>query len=225
MNENFNIDIAAILADKPLGTKLWSDTFGEVTFEKVTHKRPYCLQIRSYEGSLIEITRTGHYFDDAKGCAPCIVPSKEMRDWKKFAWKKGDVLKAGVGNLCIFDSWESDNYTEFHAKFATPNYSGALLKTKEWNNIEETKGGKLNLETLEIEKKQIVDLPKEEKKCEFQPFDKVLVRNLDEDEWKPDFFSKYYSVEEEFGCISGMLWKQCIPYEGNEKMTFTDSPF
>ena len=324
MNENF-IDIAAILADKPLGTKLWSDTFGEVELKDVTIDKgngyPIFLATKVYDETLY-LDTFGRYYKNTDCLLPCIVPSKEMRDWKKFAWKKGDVLKAGVDNLCIFDSLESDNYTEFHAKFATPNYSGALLKTKEWtketnediikqyiSNIEDIKGGKLNLSTLEIEKplqfkdgdiltfcgfififknmhdsmvyshvscdtdfkdcirlnadkpfasnifiadfkyateeekqrlfdalakkgkqwdaekKAIVDLPKEEKKCKFQPFDKVLVRNLDEDEWKPDFFSKYYSVEEEFGCISGMLWKQCIHYEGNEKMAFTDSPF
>ena len=87
-----------------------------------------------------------------------------MQDWSKFAWKKGDVLSCGVDNLCIFKKWENDEYTEFDAEFVTPDYSGAILKTKDWVNvtnentikqyiskIEEVKGGKLNLETLEIE--------------------------------------------------------------------------
>lgn len=88
-----------------------------------------------------------------------------MRDWSKFAWKKGDVLSCGVDNLCIFEKWANEEYTEFYAKFVTPNYSGNTFKTEKWSketneavikqyisNIEEFKGGKLNLTTLEIEK-------------------------------------------------------------------------
>ena len=163
------LNIAEILKDKPEGIKLWSDTFGEVNLKDVTiDKRngyPIFLATKVYDETLY-LDTFGRYYKNTDCLLPCIVPSKEMRDWEKFAWKKGDVLKAGVDNLCFFDSWESDDYTEFHAKFATPNYSGALLKTKEWtketnedtikqyiSNIEEFKGGKFNFYTLEIEKK------------------------------------------------------------------------
>ena len=90
-----------------------------------------------------------------------------MRDWAKFSWKKGDVLSCGVDNICIFEKWENEEYTEFYAKFVTPNYSGNTFKTEKWSketneavikqyisNIEKFKGGKLNLTTLEIEKTQ-----------------------------------------------------------------------
>ena len=166
--ENKELNIAEILKGKPKGTKLWSDTFGNVTLKDVTISKsggyPIFLTTNINDEALY-LDMFGRYHKNVDGVRPCIVPSKEMRDWEKFAWKKGDVLKAGVDNLCIFDSWESDNYTEFHAKFATPNYSGALLKTKEWtketnediikqyiSKIEDIKGGKLNLSTLEIEK-------------------------------------------------------------------------
>ena len=90
-----------------------------------------------------------------------------MRDWEKFSWKNGDALYCGVDNICIFEKWANEEYTEFYAKFVTPNYSGNTFKTEKWSketneavikqyisNIEEFKGGKLNLTTLEIEKPQ-----------------------------------------------------------------------
>ena len=102
-----------------------------------------------------------------------------MRIWDKFAWKKGDALSCGVDNLCIFEKWANEEYTEFYAKFVTPNYSGNTFKTEKWSketneevikqyisNIEEFKGGKLNLTTLEIEKTQ----------PEFKDGDVVFVR-------------------------------------------------
>ena len=92
-------------------------------------------------------------------------PSKEMRSWEKFAWKKGDVLRCGVDNLCIFESWANNNYTEFNAMYVTHSYANSTCPTKMWtketneeiikqyiSKIEEIKGGKLNLRTFTIEK-------------------------------------------------------------------------
>lgn len=155
-----NINIVEILKDKPVNTKLYSLIFGDVylsficaDFVIVKHhgtSADYQLNAKLYD------------YDEAE---PSLFPSKEMRDWSKFAWKKGDVLSCGVDNLCIFEKWDNEDYTEFKAIFATPNYSGATFKTEKWSketneavikqyisNIEKFKGGKLNLATLEIEK-------------------------------------------------------------------------
>lgn len=86
-----------------------------------------------------------------------------MRDWEKFAWKKGDVLVNSRGLKILFDRWANDNYTSFYAKtinlgedaFLDTNLH-TLASEKEAKSfikcIEERLGGKLNLETLEIEK-------------------------------------------------------------------------
>ena len=165
--ENQELNIAEILKDKPKGIKLWSPLFGNVTLKGVDTSRVVLpiLTKAKWEDTQ-KFTKEGHFYCTYKDVECMLFPSKEMRDWEKFAWKKGDVLKAGVDNLCFFDSWESDNYTEFHAKFATPHYSGETFETKVWaketnediikqyiSKIEEIKGGKLNLSTLEIEKK------------------------------------------------------------------------
>lgn len=98
-----------------------------------------------------------------------LIPSREMHDWSKFAWKKGDLLVNSCGFQCIFKEWASDDYTKFNgcysnsrdgyedvsnaetAKFDKLNHNIAYGYVRE---IERKLGGKLNLETLEIEKSQ-----------------------------------------------------------------------
>lgn len=91
-----------------------------------------------------------------------------MQDWSKFAWKKGDVL-ADEERFVIFKGFENDDYTEFFAPFEYNNNNNNIFRqdlgliTNEFRKvnddiaqevikkIEEHYGGKLNLETLEIE--------------------------------------------------------------------------
>lgn len=56
-------------------------------------------------------------------------------------------------------------------------------------------------------------------KPQFKPFDKVLVRDDNEADWKCDFFSNI-SNSGYYHCINAG-WKQCIPYEGNEHLLGT----
>ena len=256
------INIAEILRNKPHGVKLYSPIFGDCTYcyvredtNDICVKRPYnVMSFFNFEG----------LYNTAGECL--LFPSKEMRNWSKFAWKKGDALSCGVDNLCIFEKWANKEYTEFYAKFVTPNYSGNTFKTEKWSketneavikqyisNIEEFKGGKLNLTTLEIEKTQpefkdgdIVFVEsnvhdtylatEEEKKqffsalankgkawdsekkkvvnlkpkCEFKPFDKVVVRCSEADRWSIDFFS--YKVHNGYICTGDAWFGYCLPY-------------
>ena len=56
-------------------------------------------------------------------------------------------------------------------------------------------------------KKQIVDL---KPKCEFKPFDKVLVRNYYNEVWKCDFYRT--NIGDIYACIVNGNYLQCIPY-------------
>lgn len=155
------INIADILKDKPVGLKFYSNTFGYISFNGVHKDKVYFF---SEDTNAHSVKPNGKLYDDGE----CVVfPSKEMRDWSKFAWKKGDVLMADLDNICIFDKWNNDEYTEFDAAFVTPDYRSDVLKTKYWHKvigvnvirryiskIERNNGGKLNLTTLEIEKAQ-----------------------------------------------------------------------
>ena len=162
------INIAEILKDKPQGTKLYSSACGKCKLEEVDDKSFkisfYNSKFGFMNGGEGYLDKNGKLYDDGE----CVVfPSKEMRDWSKFAWKKGDVLMADLDNICIFDKWNNDEYTEFDAAFVTPDYRSDVLKTKYWHKvigvnvirryiskIERNNGGKLNLTTLEIEKAQ-----------------------------------------------------------------------
>lgn len=59
----------------------------------------------------------------------------------------------------------------------------------------------------------------QESKHQLKPFDKVLVRDSDEEEWECSLFSH---IDEEglYYCVSAW-WFQCIPYEGNEHLLGT----
>lgn len=59
----------------------------------------------------------------------------------------------------------------------------------------------------------------QESKHQFKPFDKVLVRDRDEQEWVCNLFS-HIDEEDCYVCV-GSWWLQCIPYEGNEHLLET----
>lgn len=155
------INVAKILKDKPVGLKLYSNTFGYISFNVVHKDKIYFLSEDDYTHS---VKSNGKMYDDGE----CVIfPSKEMRDWEKFSWKKGDVLAGAFGALCIFDKWANDDYTRFDAKFVTPKSRGTTFEVEDWckitneacirqyiRDIEEDNGGKLNLTTLEVEKHQ-----------------------------------------------------------------------
>lgn len=55
---------------------------------------------------------------------------------------------------------------------------------------------------------------------EFKPFDKVLVKDHDEDsEWRCSLFS--HKNEDGLYICVGSIFEQCIPYEGNEHLLGT----
>lgn len=65
-------------------------------------------------------------------------------------------------------------------------------------------------------KKAIVDL---KSKVEFKPFDKVLVRDFESQEWQVRLFS--YKDSDSYYCCNGCSWNQFIPYIGNESLLVT----
>lgn len=67
----------------------------------------------------------------------------------------------------------------------------------------------------------------ETNKIDFKPFDRVLVRDMNDEEWAAAFYDKYISSNE--SCPHRMIgyafFAQCIPYEGNEHLLgTTNSP-
>ena len=318
------INIAGILKNKPQGTKLYNLLYNiDVELDTIvtigTKKIVWCTD-------KIDNNDVCHRFYSEFGTIEgypdglqILLPSKEMRDWNKFAWKKGDILANSSGFQIFFDKWVNEDYTEFLGKiellgdshcYDTAYYTlAAEEEALEFiKRVEEINNDKLNRETLEIEKpqpefkdgdiivtasipsmyyskcifilkgdlytkdskahsyvfynisnnhisfdvvdtiirdreirlatnpeklqlfgmltkegkywdsanKQIIDL----KECQFKPFEKVLVRDSYEDEWRASFFSNIREGYSKY-VTTGLVWKFCIPYEGNEHLLGT----
>ena len=175
-------NIVEILKDKPKGIKLSSPIFGKCEFNTI-YKNTY----KGGTGTIeVKVNNSEEYFDEtgkyyrsgsiSHDGKPLLFPSEEMRDWSKFAWKKGDILvsEKDYKSHIIFDKFNDDTYTTFTGKCyfkATRlgfNYIPICNTVptedfdKEKNDIDKTYtniigkklGGKLNLETLEIENTQ-----------------------------------------------------------------------
>lgn len=160
------INIAEILKNKPIELKLYSSTFGYIKFNCVYKNKVY---FSSEDTNVHSVKSNGKMYDGGE----CIIfPSKEMRDWNKFSWKRGDVL-VGVGQRIIFEKFIDENYTEFQGKYSLSTYEDRTLVVNKrcytsyfrklddrvnienyFKEIEERLGGKLNRETLEVEKTQ-----------------------------------------------------------------------
>lgn len=169
--EQKDIDIYEILKGMQDGTPLYTPMCGNVEFTSVAADKEKTEAIWTED-------KNGEYSFDKygkwmKGGEVMLFPSKEMRDWCKFAWKKGDVLVSDDGCIeVIFDKWYDDTYTNFYGKHYLDSknendivYIGTVIcitkiysleDTESFlcyiNSIEERLGGKLNLETMEIEK-------------------------------------------------------------------------
>lgn len=169
--EQKDFDIYEILKGMPDGTPLYTPMCGNVEFTSVAADKEKTEAIWTED-------KNGEYSFDKhgkwmNGGEVMLFPSKEMRDWSKFAWKKGDVLVSDDGCIeVIFDKWYDDTYTNFYGKHYLDSknendivYIGTFIcTTKRYsledtesflcyiNTIEERLGGKLNRETWEIEK-------------------------------------------------------------------------
>lgn len=174
MDVKFNV--AAILKYKPKGTKLYDYLHNiDVEFNDVEtteiETSIWCTREKGGYNELFGYSKLGTLRGWLDGLQ-ILLPSKEMRDWSKFAWKKGDVLVSKDNVHIIFEKFEDDAYTRFKGKHylwkecnvedynkeetkmltsvfekATDDVAQTYIKT-----IEEHLDGKLNLETLEIEK-------------------------------------------------------------------------
>ncbi len=170
------INVAEILKNKPQGTKLYDWLHNlEVELDEVATTEIetviWCTKKDEDYNLLFGYSRLATlrgWFDGLQ----ILFPSKEMRDWRKFDWQKGDVLVSKDNVYIIFEKFEDDTYTRFKGKHylwkecneedynkeETKMLTSVFEKANDdaaqtyINTIEKRLGGKLNRETLEIEK-------------------------------------------------------------------------
>lgn len=176
MEEKINVE--EILKDKSQGTKLYDLLYNiDVELDTISTTDTETVVWCTNETDNNTTCHRGYSeFGTVRGCSDglqILLPSKEMRDWGKFAWKKGDVLVNKDGDVhIIFERFADDTYCSFVGKYylwkenndTEHFYKNERLLTSDFqkagkdaaqtyiSTIEERLGGKLNSETLEIEK-------------------------------------------------------------------------
>lgn len=144
--------------------------------------------------------------------------------------RRHPVHKDGSVHI-IFEEFENDTYKTFHGKNYLWENDGSIknfeenedyMQTSEFkkankedaqeyiHKIEKRLGGKLNMETLEIEKPQY----------EFKPLDYVLCKSIacyDLKAWNL-FQYAYQNKEGAHIMLGGAAFMECIPYIGNEEL-------
>lgn len=118
--------------------------------------------------------------------------------------KVGDSVYSPIGGYGIVSAinnrislpikveWENENWSTFTKDGKCYTFSSECLlfpseNNRDWNTWET------------------------EKKCPFKPFDKVLVRHHDNNEWQCGYFSHLSDSYNRY-CVSASYWNQCIPY-------------
>ena len=174
------LNISEILKDKPQRTILYDYLHNiDVEFDNVEiteiETSIWCTRNKGGYNELFGYSKLGTLRGWLDGLQ-ILLPSKEMRDWSKFSWKKGDVLVNKDESVhIIFEKFEDDAYKNFHGQYYLWEEGGSMVSFEEDENymqtsdfnkankedaqeyiykIEKILGGKLNMETLEIEKPQ-----------------------------------------------------------------------
>lgn len=169
--EKKDIDIYEILKDMPDGTSLYTPMVGkvELTYVATNKEEGEAIWTENRNGEF-SFDKNGRWM---KGGEVLLFPSKEMRDWSRF-FKKGDVLESDNKlKRCIFEEWANDDYTNFNCFAMDEGWNDYFSKinnsTFEYHKaddfvtelhikrVEKKFGGKLNLQTLEIEKPEFKD--------------------------------------------------------------------
>lgn len=168
--EQKDFDIYEILKGVSAGTKLYSPMCGKVAFSHLASNKEEVEAIWIKDDN--SFNKNGRWME---GGEVMLFPSDKMRDWSKFAWKKGDVLVSEDGSVhIIFEKFTDDTYTIFAGKHYYAKSGKAPYYERVCGNaitevftleaedaaktyirtIEERLGGKLNRETLEVEEQK-----------------------------------------------------------------------
>lgn len=232
MEKKDNINIAEILKDCPKGMKLYSLIFGEVKLHKVLTEVDYPIGVEEESGSLKFFSKEGFYVKGYYDTECILFPSSEMRDWSKF-FKRGDaVFSHSAQMIAIFEGWVDSRYTEFKTSFSEHNdgtwSKGEVCSTKDFflatefdvktfiSKAEKHYHGKYNPETLQVEPVK--------PECPFKPFDKVLVRDGVDEQWRIHIFSHHQNGDFPYVCLTD-AYRYCIPYnEGTAQLLNTTDP-
>lgn len=218
-----DFDIYEILNCKTEGTSLYTPMCGKVEFRYLQDNKEAAEAIvtNTNNGAEYTFNKNGKYVEEGE---VLLFPSDKMRDWSKLAWKKGDVLVSNDRSAhIIFEKFTDYTYTKFAGKhYCSKDGKKGYYYVRECNNaitecfgseteddaktyisaIEKREGGKLNRETLDIEKpkKPVFELGnlyvfnEEDEDGELTIIGKLIGKNESEDTLT---FGNQYEIENE----------------------------
>lgn len=224
------INIAEILATIPKGTKLYDILYNrEVELDNVStigeETSLWCI-------SKPNKTKTVHYgyskFGTLRGHEDglqILKPSKQMRDWSKLAWKKGDVLVSNDEECnVIFEKFTDDSYTSFVGRYYLQDgdydadtYEGVANSLCTMDYQSELDGNKISAYIGKIEKRlggeldyKTLDVVPNKPKWTPKPFEKVVAISCADRIWCADIYSHINQLGG-YDCIGGN-YKKVLPY-------------
>lgn len=236
------MNIAKILKNCPVGTKLYSLLEGEVTLKSIDDIRDYPIEVCGWSETSSRFTEDGLYLKNKPNGECLLFPSKYQRDWNKFRLpiENGDIMMLPNGTCPFIATGETTvvngvKSVKYHCGLDT---KGVLIISDEgggWTSsfyIPATKEVKtklfdaMNKNGISFDGEKLVEkieVKSKSKKHKFKPFEKILVKDNDEDTWVCAFFSHMEKIgsEECYECCSGIIWDRAIPYEGNENLVGT----
>lgn len=222
------------------GLVLINDIEIEFVYESKNCASPYNLLFVKKDGygiSAIYANTEGCTFADA---------TLELRVEAGAYFKKGDILISTLGNPFIYNgiiNREGDMgciygisaYGEITSE-EVPIWTSVCSEDKskyvrlateeEKKSFAERIANTEKLEKAEIIIKKYLSkyeyLLDEQKKCDFKPFDQVLVRASNLGNWNLHLFARVREEEYKYECLGGLRYKECIPYQGNEHLLGTN---
>ena len=229
MNEKLNL--VEILKDCPVGTEFYHVVYGRAWLTEICLDDDCPIRLSLHNGPYTNTTLTekgtfSKYYD-----GECLLfPSKDQRDWSKFVppckFKDGDIVATKSGSqVFILKRMENNEKgycyigygLDYNKFFPAGKWSFSRLATEEEKkklfDAIKLNGYKWNAETKTLEK---LVKPKFDPKT-LQPFDKVLVKCLNNSEWLCNIFSHIEPHSNFCFCANDTAYKIYIPYNDDTK--------
>lgn len=224
----FEVELAKKIANGEVDGRIVTDN-GNVV-------RIVCFDMLDDKGRIIGLRKDDNYkeialtFNDSGYCVqnPSRKLMLEIPEYMTF--KDGDILICECGTPFVYKDTK-DRHGNFSAYCGIDLQGNIFFDMKGWTYS-------IKVHANEEQKKNIIEALKTSKEpkakeylkrffnieqkqeYEFKPFDKVLVKDHDEDsEWRCDLFSR--KNEDGLYICVGSIYEQCIPYEGNEHLLGT----
>ena len=223
-------NLISILKHCPEGTKLYSPIFGEVTFTRISDSNNILGKATKSNGEITSVafTRLGRCYCEFPNSECVLFPSKDQRDWDKFRipTKKGDVIMFNGQVPCLVTGdYSRDKKDWVCGLLEDGDFCTNIIHPSEWCPCFYT------FATEEVKDKLFEAMDKagytwdgetlKKKEPQFKPFEKVLVRDSELEEWRCTFYSHFSSKDIYHHITVGSMYAMCIPFEGNEHLVGT----